>query len=436
MEQAQTMARVGSWERDLATGRTWWSNELYRILGLEQGKCEPSFEAWLSAVHPDDRATVHTAFQRGRETGEPFVCGEQERARLEGKLRQAGKMEAVGRLAGGVAHDFNNLLTVVLSYSDFVLRSLRPDDPLRAQITEIRGAGERAANLTRQLLAFSRQQVSSPRVISLNTVLAGVEPMLRRLLGEDIEVRTLPAQDLFLCKIDPGQVEQILMKEHPEASVGPHAVLAVTDTGVGMGPDVLAHLFEPFFTTKAMGLGTGLGLATVYGIVKQAGGCLWVYSEPGKGSTFKVYLPRVEGEEAQVSPPPDAFGDLRGTETVLLVEDEEGVRRVVHGILVQAGYHVIEASNGGEALLVCEQHGATIGLLLTDVVMPRLNGRKLAERLLQIRPDLKVLYMSGYTENAIVHHGVLDSGIQFLPKPITPDALLRKVREVLGPRRG
>ena len=385
--------------------------------------------------------------------------------RAEDKLRQAAKMEAIGRLAGGVAHDFNNILCVVLSYSDIVLGGLHPDDPLRRDLTEIKQAGERAADLTRQLLAFSRQQVSSPRVLDLNKVIAGVESMLRRLLGADVEVRSLPAADLFLCKIDPGQVEQVLMNlvvnardampeggaivietgnalldeayvgEHPEASVGPHVVLAVSDTGMGMDHETLARIFEPFFTTKAMGVGTGLGLATVYGIVKQAGGCVWVYSEPGKGTTFKVYLPRAQGDETQASPAPAEVSDLRGTETVLLVEDEEGVRRVMHGILARAGYHVIDASNGGEALLVCEQHGAKIALLLTDVVMPRLNGRKLAERLLQIRPELKVLYMSGYTENAIVHHGVLDSGIEFLAKPVTPDALLRKVREVLGPRR-
>jgi PAS domain S-box-containing protein len=390
------------------------------------------------------------------------VTAEQARVKLETKLRQAAKMEAVGRLAGGVAHDFNNLLSVILSYCELSMRGLRQGDPLAREMGEIRHAGERAAELTRQLLAFSRQQVSSPRILSLNTVLVGMEPMLRRLIGEDIELRVITEPSLWLCRIDPGQVEQIVMnlivnardamqsggaitletgnvvldeayaREHPDAVAGPHAVLAITDTGVGMAPDVIAHIFEPFFTTKAMGVGTGLGLATVYGIVRQAGGNVWVYSEPDKGTTFKVYLPRIDGAPTDEAPAQPAIADLRGTETILIVEDDEAVRRVIHGILSHAGYHVIDASNGGEALLVCEQHGATISLLLTDVVMPRLNGRKLAERLQQSRPNLKVVFMSGYTENSIVHDGVLDSGINFLSKPITPDALLRKVREVLG----
>jgi signal transduction histidine kinase len=381
--------------------------------------------------------------------------------RSEDKLRQAAKMEAVGRLAGGVAHDFNNILSVVLSYSDIVLDALASGDPLRREVEEIQRAGERAATLTRQLLAFSRKQITSPRVLSLNKVLSSIEPMLRRLLGEDVVLSTIQARELFLCEVDPGQVEQILMNlvvnardamptggaitietgntlldadyvlAHGDASVGPHAVLTVSDTGVGMDRETVARVFEPFFTTKPTGTGTGLGLATVYGIVKQAGGCIWVYSEPGTGTTFKVYFPRAQGDEAQPLAQSVAAEKLGGTETVLLVEDEEQVRVLVRGILSRAGYHVIDASNGGEAFLICEQHGAKIQLLLTDVVMPRMSGRQLAERLRRIRPELKVLYMSGYTENAIVHHGVLDSGIDFLEKPITPDALLRKVRAVL-----
>jgi signal transduction histidine kinase/ActR/RegA family two-component response regulator len=381
--------------------------------------------------------------------------------RAEERLRQAAKMEAVGRLAGGVAHDFNNILTVVLSYSEMLLHRVTESDPERADLLEIRRAGERAAELTKQLLAFSRKQIILPRVVSLNTVLTGVAPMLKRTLGEDVELNLLQHPELWLSKVDPGQVEQVLMNlivnardampnggtitietlnahldeayaaEHPEASVGDHVCIVVADTGHGMDRDTVRRMFEPFFTTKGVGTGTGLGLATVYGIVHQSGGCIWVYSEVGRGTTFKVYFPRVHGVVTEEPMAPSTRSPPRGTETILLVEDEAPVRNLVRGVLSRAGYHVLVASNGGEALLICEQHEATIHLLVTDVVMPRMSGRRLAERLLGLRKALKVLYMSGYTENTVVHHGILDSGIQFLAKPITPDALLQKVREVL-----
>ena len=381
--------------------------------------------------------------------------------RTEEKFRQAQKMEAVGRLAGGVAHDFNNVLTVILANADEVARGLTPGDPLRAEVVEIGRAGERAAALTAQLLAFSRKQVLEPRVVSVNELLAGLEKMLRRLLGEDVELTLLLDPRAHLCLLDPGQFEQAMLNlavnardampeggrltiettnvqldaayvaDHPEATVGPHVLVSVSDTGQGMTAEVRAHLFEPFFTTKGLGRGTGLGLSTVYGIVRQSHGTVWVYSEPGQGTTFKLYFPRATAQVADAAPAVGPARRLTGDETVLLVEDDEQVRRSVGGILGRAGYHVIEAANGGEALLVCEQHGGKIQLLLTDVVMPKMNGRVLAERLRKLRPELRVLFMSGYTENAIVHHGVLDSGIAFIPKPVTREALLEKVRAVL-----
>jgi two-component system cell cycle sensor histidine kinase/response regulator CckA len=379
----------------------------------------------------------------------------------EEQLRQSQKMEAIGRLSGSVAHDFNNLLSVILSYSDLVLSDLKPIDPLRADIESIRRAGEKAADLTRQLLAFSRQQVLTPRTVDLTEILRESEKMLRRLLSEDIEIVTHYARSLSRVRVDPGQIDQVLLNlvvnardampaggkltietkdvelddsyttEHFGVASGPHVMLAVSDTGIGMDQQTQARIFEPFFTTKEIGKGTGLGLSTVFGIVKQSGGHIWVYSEPGGGTTFKLYLPVSEGGDPELLPEPPALTTLEGTETVLLVEDQDEVRRVAQAILRRHGYHVIEARNAGEALLTCERHPRTIHLLLTDVVMPQLSGRELAERLLTIRPEMRVLYMSGYTENVIVHHGILDSGIAYMQKPIVPDLLLRRVREVL-----
>jgi len=378
----------------------------------------------------------------------------------EEQLRQAQKMEAIGRLSGSVAHDFNNLLSVILSYSDLVLSDLKPIDPLRGDIESIRKAGEKAADLTRQLLAFSRQQVLAPRVLDLNAVLVESEKMLRRLLGEDIEVVTHYARMLARVKVDPSQIDQVLLNlvinardampeggkltietkevelddsytsEHFGVARGPHVMLAVSDTGVGMDQQTQTRIFEPFFTTKDIGKGTGLGLSTVFGIVKQSGGHIWVYSEPGGGSTFKIYFPATEAPDSE-APERIEPVTLQGTETILLVEDQDEVRRVAQAILRRYGYHVIEARNAGEALLTCERHPRTIHLLLTDVVMPQMSGRELAERLAAMRPEMKVLYMSGYTENVIVHHGILDSGLAYLQKPILPELLARRVREVL-----
>jgi PAS domain S-box-containing protein len=380
----------------------------------------------------------------------------------EEQLRQSQKMEAVGKLAGGIAHDFNNLLTAINGYSDLTLRRLQDADPLRQNIEEIRKAGDRAAALTRQLLAFSRKQVLQPVVLDLNSIVSELERMLCRLIGEDIDLRTVLEPRLGSIKADPGQIEQVLMNlvvnardamprggkltietanlyldeeyagRHIAVTPGPYVMLAVSDTGTGMDEKVRARIFEPFFTTKEAGKGTGLGLSTVYGIVKQSGGNIWVYSELERGTTFKVYLPRVDEGAQEYRRSVEAGEALQGTELILLAEDDEIVRKLAGEVLRQYGYRVLEAANGGAALLICERQEEPIQLLVTDVVMPEMGGRELADRLRLLRPEMKVLFMSGYTDDAIVHQGVLDEGVNFIQKPFTPDALARKLREVLG----
>jgi two-component system, cell cycle sensor histidine kinase and response regulator CckA len=383
-----------------------------------------------------------------------------ERKRLEEQLRQAQKMEAVGRLAGGVAHDFNNVLTAIFGYADLMAEELPPGHAGQQDLQEIRKAATRASALTRQLLAFSRQQVLAPVVLSVNDLVDDVDKMLRRLVGEDVDLRVTLAGDAGNVRADPGQLQQVVMnlvvnardamptggkllietanaelteqyaELHQPVIPGQYVMLAVSDTGVGMDGQTKARIFEPFFTTKEKGKGTGLGLSTVYGIVKQSGGYVWVYSEPGHGTTFKVYLPRVDAPAERQVPTREAV-TITGTETILLAEDDEMLRPLAKGLLEKLGYVVLEAENAEQALALAAVHPTPIHLLVADVVMPGASGRELARRLAQSRPDTRVLYVSGYTDDAIVHHGMLEPGLNFLQKPFTPTALARKVREVL-----
>ena len=386
---------------------------------------------------------------------------ESHRKELEQQLRQSQKMEAIGQLAGGVAHDFNNLLTAINGYSSLALQRAEPDERLHSYLEEIKKAGERAANLTRQLLAFGRKQMLKPVPLNLNDVVSEMSKMLRRLIGEDIFFEARFDSELKQIRADPGQIEQVLVNlvvnsrdampqggtlkietanfaidhefasRHLGLSTGNYVVLTVSDNGCGMDEKTKARIFEPFFTTKEKGRGTGLGLSTVYGIVTQSGGNIWVYSEPGEGTVFKVFLPQFQPEnEAPVKAPVDMVVP-RGSETILLVEDEDVVRGLARQILEQAGYNVLDARGGEEAIRLCRERRGPIDLLLTDVVMPETSGKEVAERLTRLRPMTRVLYMSGYTDDAIVHHGVLDSDVEFIQKPFTPVALARKVREVL-----
>jgi signal transduction histidine kinase len=384
-----------------------------------------------------------------------------ERKRLEEQFRQAQKMEAVGRLAGGVAHDFNNLLTIITGFSEIILSGPRKDDATHRFVQEIRMAAERAAALTRQLLAFSRKQVLAPEVLDLNAVVSNLEKMLRRLIGEDVRLRTSLEPNLYPVKVDLGQIEQVLMNlavnardampdggeltietdnvelddsyalVRPEVAPGPYARLVLTDTGCGIAPEVRTHLFEPFFTTKEPGKGTGLGLATVYGIVQQSGGFIDVYSAVGQGTTFRIHLPRCEDAGSLPAPAAKPLLSAHGTETILLVEDQDEVRCLAEQALSMNGYAVLGAGSGSVALEIARRHDGPIHLVVTDVVMPYMSGRELTARLADLRPETKVLYISGYTDDAVVRHGILSADANFLQKPFTPQGLARKVREVL-----
>ncbi len=388
---------------------------------------------------------------------------EAKQARLEAQLRQGQKMEAVGRLAGGIAHDFNNMLVVINGYSELLLGRIDADDPARGDLEQIRQAGERAADLTRRLLAFSRQQVLQPSVLNLNDVISNVEAMLEPLIGEDIELTTILGPSLRRVRADAGQIEQLILnlavnardampeggrltietaniyldqdyvREHIGVEAGPHVLLRVSDTGIGMDADTQARLFEPFFTTKPAGRGTGLGLATVFGIVQQSGGHIAVSSAPGQGATFEIYLPQSAqptGETTEIALAPSS---LRGSETILLVEDEPSVRRASRRFLEEHGYKVLEAVDGGDAIRLCERHEGPLDLVITDVVMPGMSGRELGERVARLRPETPVLYVSGYVDTALVRTGLPETSVQLLQKPFSAESLARKVREMLDP---
>ena len=407
--------------------------------------------------------TVTTMFLGGKECLLDSFIDIREKKILEAQLAQSQKMEAIGTLAGGVAHDFNNLLTIIIGNAELALMNVIKDESLRTGIEEIKKAGERAASLTRQLLAFSRKQIVQPKILDINELLTDIEKMLGRLIGDNIELLTIPNPALWRVEIDPGQIDQIIInmvvnardampqggkltietanadldknyfREHgiEEEKSGHYVMLAVSDTGSGMDKETQEHIFEPFFTTKEVGKGTGLGLSTIYGIVKQNNGFIWVYSEPGQGSAFKVYLPKVRGDAELDEKEQTPVDDLSGSGTVLIVEDDDGLRKLAQAVLQQHGYRVLDAENGEDALRVSKEHEGPIHLLLTDVIMPKMGGKKLAERLQPLYPRMKVIYMSGYTDNTIIRHGVLAPKLNFIQKPFTPEGLARKVRKAI-----
>ena len=502
MRFAMDSAGVGIWDMDYKTGVLQWSETLEAQYGLQPGTFAGTFEAFVDRIHPDDRSAVIAAMGKAAAAGTDFsiqhrttipgglvrwlsgtgrvhLDGEgqpsrgvgisqdvTERRTLEEQYQQAQKMEAIGRLAGGVAHDFNNLLTVILGYCELLLTDLDQDTLRQGAIKEIQSAGTRAAGLTRQLLAFSRKQIIELKLLDVNAVITDMRVMLARLILEDVRVVMSRSLQPACVLADRGQVEQIVMnlavsaqdampkggtltietanveldeeyaRMHAGVNPGPHVVLTVTDTGTGMTPQVMARLFEPFFTTKGPGLGTGLGLATVHSIVMRSGGSVNVYSELGRGTSFKVYFPSVKGAEGALEAALAAAAPVRGaaSETVLVVEDADGLRELTRKLLLRLGYTVLVAANAQDALLLFEENTA-IAVVLTDVVMPGASGPELIGQLTEKRPGTKIVYMSGYTEEAIVNHGVILPGIAFLHKPFTSDALGRKIREVLdGPQ--
>lgn len=503
LAEAQSITHIGSWELNLLNSKLVWSEEIYRIFEIEPAKFSATYNAFLNVIHPDDRDAVNTAYTSSLESKKPYdiehrllmadgrekivhercvtffdVEGhpirsigtvqdvterkrrEEEMAKLEAQFHQAQKMETVGLLAGGVAHDFNNMLTVILGHAQLGLMHLDSTHPVCADLTQISKTAQRSAELTRQLLAFARKQTITPIVLDLNETVAGMFKMLKRLIGEGIQLNWHPSPDLWPVNIDPSQIDQLLAnlcvnardaiadtgkiaietgnssldEEYCSQSlgfaVGEYVRLTVSDDGCGMDKMTQAQIFEPFFTTKGLGKGTGLGLATVYGIVKQNSGFIDVYSEPGIGTTFTIYFPRYPGE-AEVRTEGTTKPDSRGWETILLVEDEESILHITSLILRKQGYTVLVANRPSEAIRLASEQAGVIHLLMTDVVMPEMNGRDLAKKLLLTTPQLKCLFMSGYTANVTAHHDVLDKDVQFIQKPFSFSALTAKVRGVL-----
>jgi PAS domain S-box-containing protein len=466
---------------DIPDGKTWfrkaYPDPTYRhhvistwINDLESTKSGEKRPRTFMVTCKDGTEKIINFIPVQLETGENLMAceditelkrGEEEKAVLQEQLRQSQKMEAIGSLAGGIAHDFNNLLTVIKGYSELSRIGLKEGDTLRGNIDEIQNATERAASLTRQLLAFSRRQVMEMKVLDLNTILRGLDKMLRCVIGEDIELATLLAEDLGRTRADVGQIEQVIMnlavnakdampsggkltietanveldesyaRSHVDVKHGHYVMFSLSDTGVGMSPEVRERIFEPFFTTKEKGKGTGLGLSTTYGIVKQSEGHIWVYSVQGKGTTFKIYLPRVNEPLEAIRKEVLKEELPRGNETILIVEDEEEVRKLAGKILEKQGYRILETFNGDDALLACERRKSPIHLMLADIVMPGMSGSELAKLLKPLYPEIKILYMSGYTDNATILHGVLEKGVNYIQKPFTMEGLARKVREVL-----
>ncbi len=506
LARSQELAHIGSWKLDLIKNRLTWSDELYRIFGCDPQEFAATYEAFLDAVHSDDREMVNNAYYNSiqerlneyeiqhrivrRNTGEIRIVHERciherneagtifrsvgmtqditelkqadtEREKLQEQLGQAQKMESVGRLAGGVAHDFNNMLGVILGHLEFAMDEIEEDHNLYSDLKEIQTAAKRSAALTKQLLTFARKQVISPIRLDVNDTVESMLNMLRRLIGENIDLIWKPAAYLWPVKMDPTQIDQVLAnlcvnardaiagvgritietgrksfdeeycRQHSGFIPGNFVLLAVNDNGCGMDKDTLKNLFEPFFTTKEVGKGTGLGLATVYGIVKQNNGFINVYSEPGMGSNFKIYLPQLVVTEDNAKADSEKKAAAGGTETILLVEDEPTILRMTSMMLERKGYTVLSAGTPTEAVEKAKRYSDAIALLITDVVMPEMNGRDLSGQITDLYPDIRLLFMSGYTANVIAHHGVLDKGVAFIQKPFSMVDLTEKVREVL-----
>ena len=498
LNEMGNLARIGGWEHDLITGRAVWTDETYKIMGFDASGHIPNADEHLDYYPPKDREALKTAYQRAMKNGEKFslklqcrtskgrliwghVVGLPECAngrcirmkgtfqditdqkKMETRLHQAQKMEAVGRLAGGVAHDFNNMLSVILGNTEILLEDMDREDPLTANVQEIHRATERSAALTRQLLAFARRQTIAPRVLNINQVVGDMLKMLQRLIGEDIELTWLPGKGVWPVRMDPSQVDQLLAnlclnardaikdtgkvtietdnvvftadycQDHPGFRPGKFIMVVVSDNGSGMDRETRENLFEPFFTTKPNGQGSGLGLATVYGIMKQNRGFINVYSEPDSGSTFKLYLPAQEQSEIPESQSPVSTPLPTGHGTVLVVEDDAAILKIAHMILERMGYTVFTCNRPEDAIKMAKTpKGSTIDLLITDVVMPGMNGRQLSEKLIQLHPGMKCLFMSGYTADVIAHHGVLEQGVHFINKPFSRQELSNSVLQVLG----